>query len=145
MSWHAAAVHLPLTLAVVWPWVDLFGVVLKRRDVSATAFGLLLLAAAASLVATATGQSEYDAAYAASVSVEVLDRHADVASLVPWVLIGLSAARGWGPSRGGRGGHWGSLGLGFAASVMIVYVGHTGGQLVYEHGVGVASSAARIP
>lgn len=139
MSWHAAAVHVPLALGLVWPLVDLTGLALRRPDVSTTGFGLLLVAALSSLVATATGQAEYDAAFAAGVPVARLDSHADLAALVPWTLLAVAALRGWGPGKLGRAGHWGSVGIGFAAGLLLIQVGATGGELVYEHGVGTSA------
>lgn len=144
MSWHAAAVHLPIGLAIVWPIVDLVGLALKQRAVSHTAVGLLVVAVLSSLVATATGQAEYDAAYAAGFGVELLDQHADLASLVPWALLSNLALRLYLPSRAGRRGRVGHvlavlLGLGLIG--LILQVGRTGGTLVYEHGVGVEVEA----
>lgn len=145
MSAHAAAVHLPLALAAVWPVVDLVGLGLRSRGVSGTAVGLLLAALFSSFVATATGQAEYDAAYAAGYAVEVLDTHADIASLVPWALLAVTGIRLWAPTKIGRQGHLAGSLLGLALVILVVRVGQTGGELVYEHGVGLGPEAKRAP
>lgn len=142
MSWHAAVVHLPIGLAFVWPVVDLVGLLLGRPAVSWTGVGLLVACLVGSLVATATGQAEYDAAYAAGFAVELLDTHADFASLVPWVLLAVTAIRLWAPTKIGRAGHGIGIGLGFLFLALVIQTGRTGGALVYEHGVGVAPDRA---
>lgn len=138
MSWHAAAVHLPIALGVVWPLFDLLGLWLRRQDVSRAAIGLLGLALLGSFVATATGQGEYDAAVRAGVPADRLDRHASLASTVPWMFMALTGLRLWLPTRWSQGGAWVAMVLGLAGSGLLLWVGHTGGELVYVHGVGVA-------
>ena len=73
------------------------------------------------------------------------DRHADNANLVPWLLLLLAGVRAFAPQKLGRVGHWGAVALGLAASAFIVVVGASGGDLVYEHGVGVKVQAAPGP
>lgn len=140
MSWHAAAVHLPLALGVVWPFFDAAGLALGRVDLSRAAVGLLVLALIGSFVATATGQGEYDAAVRAGVSLERLDRHANGASTVPWVFMALVGVRMWLPTRLGPAGAWGGMLLGLAGAALLLWVGHSGGELVYTHGVGTPAT-----
>lgn len=137
---HPLATHLPIALAMLWPLVDLVGVWLGRPDVSRTAVGLLGLGIAAALVATVTGQAAYDAAIAAGRSPELLDTHGDPAGLVPWALLALGALRTAGVQKFGRVAHVSALLLGLAAAIWVGFIGHTGGRLVYEHGVGVQRS-----
>ena len=145
MNWHAALVHFPIALAFVWPVVDLVGLWTGIRAVGHTAVGLLVAACLSSVAATATGQLEHDAAYAAGVPVELLASHADRASLVPWVLLAVAGERIWGAVRFGRAGHGAGLVLGFLAMVLVAVVAHSGGELVYRHGVGVAPGLGAVP
>ena len=145
MSWHAAAVHLPIALTLVWPCVDFVGWASRRAAVSSTGLALLLLALVSSLVATATGQAEYDAAFAAGFSVELLDSHASVSSWMPWALLAVTALRIWAPTRFGPKGHLTGILLGVALWGLVIWAGKTGGALVYEHGVGVQLEAATGP
>lgn len=136
MSWHAAVVHFPVALALVAPAVDAVGQLFGRAQVAWTGVTLFGVAALSSLAATATGQAEYDAAYAAGVELGILDAHADVASAVPWALLGALALRLWLPTKlGHRGARLGLAGA-LAAAALVAWAGTTGGALVYEHGVG---------
>lgn len=136
MNWHAAMVHVPIGLALVWPWVDLAGFFTQTSAVGWTAVALLGVAVVSSMAATATGQAEYDAAVQAGESLEVLDSHASLAQVVPWALLGLLALRLWGPTRWGPTGQVVGAVVGVLASGLVLYVAHSGGQLVYVHGVG---------
>ena len=137
---HPLATHLPIAVALLWPLVDLVGLWLGRPDVSRTAVGLLGVGILSALIATVTGQAAYDAAIAAGRSPELLDTHGDPAGLVPWALLGLAALRTAGVQKLGRAAHVAALVLGLAAAVWVGFIGHTGGRLVYEHGVGVESA-----
>lgn len=135
-TWHPMAVHLPIALILLWPCIDALGLVFRRGDLSALALGLLGVTVLLSMFATATGQFAYDAEKA-KFGTELLDTHADYANLVPWLLLLLVGARALAPVKLGRWAHGVTIGLGFAMGAFIMVVGWTGGQLVYEHGVGV--------
>ncbi|MCC7380591.1 MAG: hypothetical protein IT384_02080 [Deltaproteobacteria bacterium] len=139
---HPLAVHVPITLILVWPAVDLAALWFDRRDVAITAGALLVLAIPAALFATVTGQSAYDAAIAAGHAPALLDRHADLAALVPWFLIVVAAVRGPLARRYGRPARLVAILLGFLLGGVIVSVGHEGGELVFDHGVGVQPGGA---
>jgi uncharacterized membrane protein len=134
---HPMVVHLPIALVLVWPLVDGIGLWTKRPDVSRTALALLLLAVAASLAATATGQAAYDVAVDRGVDPELLDRHADDANLMPWILLLITAVRWFGTHKLGVKGHVAGIVLGCALWPFVIDVGGSGGSLVYEHAVGV--------
>src|SRR5207302_264051 len=73
MSVHPYFIHLPLVLILIWPIVDACGLALQRPDVSKVGLALLLVAVAAALAATTTGQSAFDEAVKAHVDPELLD------------------------------------------------------------------------
>jgi uncharacterized membrane protein len=134
---HPLAVHLPIALVLLWPLVDAAGLITGRRDVSATAVALLLLSIPASLLATVSGQAAYDAALAAGHRPELLDEHGDPAGYVPWLLLVLAVLRIAGVKRKGRPVHWASIALGLALAGLVIQVGAAGGELVYQHAVGI--------
>jgi len=136
-TWHPLAVHLPIAFVLLWPVIDALGLSLKRFDLCGLALGLLVITVVFSLFATATGQFAYDAAVARGADLDILDTHANYANLVPWLLLLLASARGFGPQKFGVAGHWGAIIVGFAMAAFIVVVGASGGELVYEHGIGV--------
>lgn len=136
-SWHPFAVHVPIALVLLWPWLDLAGLWLRRPDLSLA--GLILLSASvpATLFATVTGQAAYDAAIAEGVAPGLLAPHVDRGELVPWLMVALLVFRLIGPRRWGRAAHAAALALGVAAALLVVAVGQSGGSLVFESGVGV--------
>ena len=134
---HPMMVHVPIGLVLVWPWVDLAGRLLGKTDVSRTAVALLAIAVPASLAATVTGQFAYDAAIAAGFKPETLDTHADAPGLLPLQLLLLLGLLTLGVKKWGAPAHGLAILLGFALIVFVVSLGGSGGQLVFEHGVGV--------
>jgi uncharacterized membrane protein len=141
-AFHPLAVHLPIALILLWPWIDLIGLVTSKAEVSLVGFCLLLLALPATLLATLTGQSAYDAALARGVATTLLDTHGDLAGSVPWLLLGLAAFRAVAPRKLGRPGRWSAIALGAAMAALIVWIARSGGALVYQHGVGVSTPSA---
>jgi uncharacterized membrane protein len=134
---HPIAIHFPIALALLWPVIDLLGLLLKKPDLSRLGLGLLGFALLSSLVATATGQAAFDQALAAKVAPELLNTHADDANLLPWLWLLLLVARFLLAQRLGRVGHGAAIGLGVLALLFVYQVGKSGGELVYRHGVGV--------
>jgi uncharacterized membrane protein len=141
-AFHPLAVHLPIALVLLWPCIDLIGLLNSRSDVSAVAFALLLLAIPAALFATVSGQSAYDAAVARGAPTKLLDTHGDLAGLVPWLLLALAAVRAIAPRKLGRHGRWFAIALGALMAALIVWIARSGGLLVFEHGIGVSTAGA---
>ena len=140
-SLHPFAIHAPLTLVVLWPLLDLAGLIAKKPDWSTAAVGILGLALVASLVATASGQAAFDVAVAAQVDPKLLRTHSDDADLMPWILIVLLGARLFGPAKLGMKGRVAAIVLGLVGAGFVFKVGQSGGALVYEHGVGVKTTS----
>ena len=137
------AVHLPIALILLWPAIDAIGLLSGRGDVCGLALGLLCFSVLVSLFATATGQFAYDAAAAEGYDRRLLDTHAAWANLVPWIMLALAGGRAWLPTKAGRAGHWAAVVLGLGAAAFIVIVGASGGDLVYDHGVGVVAPGTK--
>lgn len=141
VNWHAAAVHLPIGLSLVWPLIDAMGLLTHQPAVSRTAIALMLTAMLTSLIATATGEIEYNQAVLAGFSEQKLHSHTDYGAMVPWALMAIAGLRLWLPGQLKRGGAWPAVVLGMACWWLIIHVGHTGGMLVYESGVGLRVTA----
>ncbi|MFO0723131.1 MAG: DUF2231 domain-containing protein [Myxococcota bacterium] len=134
---HPMVVHFPIALAILWPLVDLCGLLLKRPDVSRVGLALLGLGAVSALVATVTGQSDYDAAIARGFKPELLDAHADPGGLVPWMLLGTLAIRVLLPRRAGNKAQVLAIILGTIVAGWVAVVGYQGGRLSFGAGVGI--------
>ncbi|NJK88932.1 MAG: hypothetical protein HC923_05675 [Myxococcales bacterium] len=133
---HPLVVHLPIGVLLVYPFLELAAAILKRRDVAMVAMGLLGVAAIATLVATTTGEAAYMEAEAAGFGHELLESHEELAEKLPWMVLALLAARVYGALKTSFGAWIGAIG-GFVLIAVVVQVGHSGGKLVYDHGVGV--------
>lgn len=139
---HPMAVHLPIAIALLWPLIDLIGLLTKRPDLSRLAIGLLGLGLVTALFGTVTGQAAYDAALDLGRAPSLLDGHAQDADLVPWLMLLVLALRTGGAAKLGRGAVIAALVAGVLLAGFVVGVGRSGGALVYEHGVGVSREAA---
>lgn len=139
---HPMAIHMPLALILLWPWVDGLGLKLSSPHLMRLGFGLLGLTAITSLFATATGQAAFDEAVRRGIDAELLRTHTDNADLMPWILLLLAAARAWVPKKFGPRGHALVLVAGLLVWPLAIDVGDSGGALVFEHGVGVWTAGA---
>jgi uncharacterized membrane protein len=136
-TWHPAVIHFPLVLGLLWPWLDLFGLIWRRPDLHKVALGILIAALVSSMPAVITGQTALDRAVAAQVPIEVLLGHTDDANLVPWLFVALLIIRVVLPMKLARAGQIVALVCGFASGAFLFGVGKSGGELVFGHGIGV--------
>ncbi len=141
---HPAAVHMPLVLVILWPVIDAIGLKLKSVHLMRLGLALLVLGALMSVVATATGQAAFDEALAHGVDAALLRTHTADADMMPWALLALAALRAWVPTKFGARGHAGVIVLALPLCAFAVGVGNSGGELVYEHGVGVWTGASDV-
>jgi uncharacterized membrane protein len=140
---HPMAVHLPIGLLLLYPFLELGAALARRRAVEVVALSVLGVAVVASLVASTSGDAAYDAAIDAGYEHGVLEPHEELAELVPWLLILLFAARLYLALKTSFGA-WVGVALGAGMVAFIIRVGATGGELVYEHGVGVRPGAGPV-
>lgn len=136
-TWHPFAVHLPIALVLLWPLLDAAGLLSRRPDLSLAGLLLLALSVPTTLFATVTGQAAYDAAIQNGVTPGLLAEHVERAEVMPWVMLSLLVLRLAGAKRWGRTAQWAAIALGLAAMLLVVAVGTSGGQLVFDEGVGV--------
>lgn len=131
------AVHLPIGVLLLYPWAELAAALTGQRVLGRAAMAMLAIGLVAAMFASATGEAAYELAVEAGVDHELLEKHEDFSGLVPWVILLVLGLRAWLDRK--NWGPWMGFGLGLAMMGLVVWVGYTGGMLVYEHGVGVQS------
>jgi len=137
---HPMAVHLPIAIILLYPFFELAAAVTRKKELAVVALVFLGVGALTSLLATTTGEAAYDAAIAAGFEHAVLEDHESVAEMVPWLLLGIFGVRLFLALKASFG-PWVGVGLGVAMAGFVLRVGQSGGDLVYEHGVGVEAGA----
>jgi len=141
---HPAVVHFPIVLVVLLPIVAVAALLLIRRgaDARRTWIPVLIMAlslAGASWLAVETGQHEEDTVEEV-VAGGAIHEHEEAAErfLLLSGVLGLLAVGGL---MTGTKGHVARSVVTVAAALLVVagyQVGHTGGELVYEHGAASA-------
>lgn len=139
---HPLAVHFPIGVILIYPWVELTAAITRQAAYGFVAIGLLVAGTIGSMVASATGEAAFEHAVEKGFSVELLESHEEWSEATPWVFIVVLAFRLF-LSKKTRFGAWAGFGLGLAAVAFVVQVGRTGGELVYQHGVGVKGFAPK--
>jgi uncharacterized membrane protein len=143
MFLHPAIVHFPIALLIVSVVLDGCGVGFRRASLTQAGFYTLMIGSLAAAAAVLSGP-EHAAKDAASLT--ILHRHELFAALTVLcclILVGMRLGNADGLYGTGAIGY---LALGVALIVCIVLTGYFGGQMVYDHGVGVAQlQGARAP
>jgi uncharacterized membrane protein len=145
---HPAIVHFPVALAFIVPLMIVLAMILLRRGstISAAWFPVLALATMmffGTLIAKNTGEEEEDAVEEV-VSRSVIHDHEETAELftiLAGILLALSVAA-FLPAKWGKMARYGTLAMSIAVSVAAYRTGHSGGELVYEHGAASAYTGA---
>jgi len=145
---HPVVVHFPIVLAVLLPisavwalWAIRKGTTFRRAWAvpAAMAFGLALSA----LVAVKTGEAQ-DERVERVVPEQPLESHEEAAEAFLTLSAGLALLVAAGLVRGRAGVAARAFGTASAVAfvAVAVYVGHSGGKLVYEHGAASAYTSA---
>lgn len=147
---HPAVVHFPMALMVLLPLTAVAALVLIRRGWEprtawAPVVVMSLLLAGSAWVAVQTGEEEEEVVEEV-VAESAIHEHEEAAELFLPLSFAMLLLTAGGLARGRPGGAARSI-----ASVAAVFllvagfrVGHTGGELVYEHGAASAYSANRL-
>jgi uncharacterized membrane protein len=141
---HAGLVHFPIVLALLWPVMDAAGLVFRKPDLEGVALGLLGLGGLMSVAAALTGQLAYDDAIRAGIARGLLETHSALAEAMPWVFLVLLGFRMYAAKVGRKVARWAAIGLGLGFAVTLLWVGHTGGRLVYHHSVGLSRDGSGV-
>lgn len=144
---HPAVVHFPIAFLVAGAVVAVGAVFIRRLGLPWIAFVVLAVGAAGAVVAVGTGSNEASRAGGISETAEdILDEHGELgetarniaiaATLAALVAAGVSKTR-----FAGRGLSAVTALLAVSAAYCVIQTGHLGGQLVYQHGVGISRAA----
>lgn len=132
---HPSVVHFPIALLILSVLLDGAGVIFRRASLTQAGFSTLVIGGLTAAMAVLTGP-EHDARDAAAQT--ILHRHELFAALTVFCCLAMVGMR-LGNVEGLYGtGAIGYLALGIVCIACIVLTGYFGGQMVYEHGVGVA-------
>ncbi|MDQ2783758.1 MAG: hypothetical protein M3Y58_02010 [Chloroflexota bacterium] len=143
MILHPAIVHFPIALLIASVVLDACGVGFRRASLTQAGFYTLTIGSLGTTAAILSGP-EHAAKDAASVT--ILHRHELFAALTVLCCLILVGMR-LGNAEGLFGtGVFGYLALGGVLIVCLTLTGYFGGQMVYDHGVGVSQmQGARVP
>lgn len=145
---HPMLVHFPIVLLLLAFGLD-FLVVVRGKDLAAraglaqVAFWALLLGTVSALVAAAFGDMAAEIAMGKGLPESMFEGHESLAQATIAVF-GLAALfRIWAVWKhrslaGGRG--WGMLAVSLVGVCLLIATAYHGGQLVFDHGVAVASN-----
>ena len=136
-NWHPMIVHFPIALLTLSVVVDLAALLGRRRSWHRMAYGLIVAGAVSAAAAVISGN---DAAvpYRDSGLADVVEEHEDYATIVLVTFLATSLGRlplflrsrhGWPLNL------W--IAVAFAGCCLLWLTSLHGGELVYEHGVGV--------
>lgn len=144
---HPAVVHFPIAFLVAGAVVAVGAVFIRRLGLPWIAFVVLAAGAAGAVVAVGTGQQEASRAGGISEAAEdILDEHGELGETARNIALAaaLSALVAAGASRkrfAGRGLSAVTALLSAVAVYCVIQTGHLGGQLVYQHAVGISRAA----
>jgi len=142
---HPAIVHFPIVLILLGTVIAVATLVFPRAVLAWLSAVILALAAAGSIAATWSGDEDEEAAeHAGSAANQVFEEHeewgerarnAAIIAMLGAAAVAASLKRFPFLSRGAAAL---TTAVALAASWCVLEAGHYGGQLVYQHGVGVS-------
>lgn len=140
MPLHPVFVHFPVALLVV-AWVLYVLAFFKIQDKPwyFAAWCTLVAGSVMILPAILSGSQAEDAIPAESIAAEVVSNHEIAAYVVGWLAIMFTGWASWRQKRWHRAEAGLFLGLLFLLVALVTYTAMLGGELVYEHGIGVTS------
>lgn len=145
---HPMLVHFPIALLVAAFVFDLAGLVTRRPSFSSAALYTSVMGAVGAIAAYVSGNQAEEGAERLAGIEAVLERHEDLGKLLVAVALAVLAVRVVVHWRGWKE-RFGAQALVTALSLVVVFVvgatGFYGGQLVYDHGAGVAPVMSELP
>ena len=138
---HPMLVHFPIALLIAAAGIDILGLLLKNNEkLRFTAVALYVLGALGALASFFTGREAADAVLLPAAANPILTEHADWATGLVWFygIYALLRITDLWRNREPKAGLWWPLALLGAGGLFLVFqTGERGGQMVFEHGVGV--------
>jgi len=133
---HIVINHFPIVGVIIGALLLLAGLVFKNQVVSMSGLGTVIFAALTAILAFQTGDPAEDAVKGIpGVAESLINRHEDIATIGMYLMIpaGLMAAMAlysiWKKEKSVRFLLLITLVLSFVCSGVMIYVGHTGGQI----------------
>jgi uncharacterized membrane protein len=132
---HPAINHFPIVLLITSVLLELWG--RREPSVRRAAWLTLLLGTLAAIPTAITGIIAHFP-YEGTSAIDAIETHERLGLLTTAIFVALTAWRWRSRRRGGdAGASWLYLALGMAGLVALTFAGMTGGNLVYNLGVGV--------
>ncbi len=137
---HAAFNDLPAALLVAAVLFQFLGIALKKETLRTAGFWMLITGAVGALAAVATGLRAEATIEHGSASHMIMERHQTLAITMTVIFVGLAIWTGW---RRHRMAKWETptfLTISVLGTLLLFYVGHLGGSLVFRYGAGVPTA-----
>lgn len=145
---HPMIVHFPIALLIVAFAFDLAGLIARRTSLTQAALYCQVLGALGAVAAYLTGERAEEAVEHLASAHTVLERHEDLGRLLMYAAIAVAVIR-IGLVWKRKADSQGAKALLAAFSLGLVFLvgatGFFGGQLVYNHGAGVAPIMQQLP
>lgn len=145
---HPMVVHFPIALLIVAFVFDLAGLLARRTSLTQAALYCQVFGALGAVAAYLTGERAEEAVERLASAHTVLERHEDLGKLLMYAAIAVALIR-LGLVWKGKADSQGVKALLTAFSLGLVFLvgatGFFGGQLVYDHGAGVAPIMKQLP
>ena len=146
-AFHPAIVHTPVALIIIGAGFELVGRALHREWWRKAAFAMLIVGVLGAGLATLSGHAAGEAAEHQGLAKHAIEEHEEVAQLALWLGVAAVLTRAVAERLAAARLAVASLALvlHLATATAVGIAGFRGGQLVFEHGVGVKSSTAPAP
>jgi uncharacterized membrane protein len=139
---HPIVVHFPIALLFTSVFFEVLGTLMERELYREFGYWLLVLGLLGGVVAAGTGFWSEDAAKAAGVPEEAIDRH-ETFAVMSVIVFGLMLVfRRWVRGRWSKRYRAIYLVLGAAGVIVLGTAGYFGGDLVYRYGAGILKPTA---
>ncbi len=139
MPWHPAVVHFPVALLIIAVAIDVTAIITRHPSWHSPAWRLLVAGTLGALAAVITGNASAAAYRHVEGTADLVQQHEDLATLC--LLVFVVACIGRLPIALGRSPRWLPywIALSLVGIGLLIYTSDLGGELVFVHGVGVAT------
>lgn len=144
---HPLVVHFPIAGLIIAAALDLAALAIRRPDLSAAALYVQAIAAAGAVASYFSGEAAEEGAEHAlegqPLVEAVLERHEDLGKILMIAAVVLVLGRAALASKGladAAGAKVAVAALSLAVAALVGVTGYYGGELVYQHDVGVVAS-----
>ena len=146
MDAHPFIVHFPIALLTVSAICDLVALLTERDQYARTGYLLLILGTIGAMAAALSGEAAEGVAEQIPGIHDVLENHENLATLAVWVAVILTLGRTHLvlKKRFAGAARVVYLALALGLGGLVLWVGFTGGRMVYEYEAGTRSAMERL-